>query len=244
MSFEVGIEKVENFKIEIDDKRTNPDTFKGALEKSLDLENIDTKLAGISQFFGEYGATKPTDLSIRLIDGKFGEGTIKDSTIEVQIPDIKNLVSETKTALGSLLEKNSEEEKEVISKQLILAVISSTILHEGTHGLLDSKPGSKFATEVEELSGIENIEGKISTLLDEGIVYAIQEIYAPEIKPIGSIAPRINENDREDVKMRKELGHRLRPIVENYLNLGKSMDRNFIAMASQELKEILINSQI
>jgi len=44
--------------------------------------------------------------------------------------------------------------------------------------------------------------------------------------------------------MRKELGHRLRPIVENYLNLGKSMDRNFIAMASQELKEILINSQI
>jgi len=97
---------------------------------------------------------------------------------------------------------------------------------------------------VEELSGIENIEGKISTLLDEGIVYAIQEIYAPEIKPIGSIAPRINENDREDVKMRKELGHRLRPIVENYLNLGKSMDRNFIAMASQELKEILINSQI
>lgn len=234
--------ETEKFKIEIIDDRDIKNKFKDALEDRLGQDSINTKLTKISQFFGEYSEREPKELSIKLVEGKFGEGTIKGSTIEIQIPNTNNLVDETKTALESLMENNTQEEKEKISKQLILAVTSSTILHEGTHGLLDSKPGSKLAKEMEELSGIENIEGKFSTLLDEGITYAIQEIFAPEIEPVGSIAPRINENDREIVKIRKDLGHKLKPMVETYLNLGKKMDRDFIIKSTQELKEILVNS--
>ena len=235
--------ELERFKIEIQDERTNPDRFKDALENELKIERFVSKLTKISNFFGEYGTANPNDLSVRLVDGKFGEGTIKGSTIEIQIPDTSGLVDETKTALGSLIEKNTEEEKEEISKQLVLAVASSTILHEATHGLLDSKPDSKFATEMEEISGIENVEGKYSTLLDEGITYAIQELFAPEIEPVGSIAPRINEKDEEIVKLRKKLGQKIRPLIEPYLLNNNKMDDDFIKKSTQELKEILFNNQ-
>ena len=236
--------EVESFGIEIQDDRTNPDRFKVALENQLEFEGIEKKLIKISKFFGKYSDTDPKDLSIRLVDGKFGEGTIKNSMIEIQIPDTSGLVNETKIALASLIRKNTEQEKEEVSKKLILAVATSTILHEATHGLLDSKPGSKLAAEMEEILGIENIQGKFSTLLDEGITYAIQEIFASEIEPIGNVAPRINKNDREIVKLRKELGHKLKPRVENYLNHGKEMDHGFIKEAAKQLQETLKQSML
>jgi hypothetical protein len=236
--------EMENFKIEIKDDRTNKDRFKDALENELETESVSTKLTKISNFFGEFCETDPKDLSVRLIDGGFGEGTIKGNVVEIQTPNTRDLVNQTTADLGYLMKNSTEEEKEEISKQLILAVTASTILHEATHGLLNSRPGSKFATEMEETAEIDNAEGKISTLLDEGITYAIQEVFAPEIKLIGSVAPRINKDDREIVKIRKELGHKLKPMVETYLNLGKSMNRDFITKSSQELKEVLINRHI
>lgn len=231
--------EIENFKIEIIDDITTKDTFKKALEERLEIDSINTKLTKIYQFFDKYSQRKPEDLSIKLVDGKFGEGTIEDSTVIIQIPNTSVLVDETKTALESLMKNNTQEEKEKISKQLILAVTSSTILHEATHGLLNSKPDSKFATKMEELSEIENVGGKYSTLLDEGIAYAIQEIFAPEIEPVGSIDPRINEKDSEIVKMRKALGHELKPMVETYLNLGNKIDDEFLKKATKQLQETL-----
>ncbi len=227
------------FVMKIEDTRTNPDTFKEALSAQLETEDISKKLTAISNFLGEFCETDPKDLSVRLVEGTFGEGTIKDTVAEIQIPNTRDLVDQTINNLESVIEKNTEEQKKEISKQLILAVTASTILHEATHGLLNSKPDSKFALKMEELSGIKNVGGYFSTLLDEGIAYAIQEIFAPEVEPVGSIAPRINEKDSDIVKMRKELGHELKPMVETYLNLGNKIDDEFLKEAIKQLQETL-----
>jgi len=232
------------FEIKIEDSRTIKDLdFPRDLSERIITDKVHEALIKARKFFGEYAAANPQDLTVNLVDGTFGEGTIKKTSIEVQVPSIEALFSNTRAFLEPMLEDASKEEKDKLTKQLVLATTASTILHEGSHGLLNSRPDSKFASDMEQILGIENTNGKFSTLLDEGIAYAIQEIYAPEIKPIGSLAPRINEDDREIVKWRKRLGQKLRPTVEKYTILGKSIDKEFFKEASHSLYEILLNQE-
>jgi len=91
------------------------------------------------------------------------------------------------------------------SDVLSTALTASTALHEGVHGLLDSRPGSKFVSEFEAVTGFPNEQGRASSLLDEGIAYAVQGIYAPDVEPIGSLAPVARETDQREVRQRKLL---------------------------------------
>lgn len=135
-----------------------------------------------------------------------------------------------------MLPNSSEEERNGRSSELVMALSSSTILHEGVHGLLDSKPGSKFAQDLERVSGLKDESGSKATLLDEGIAYAIQGVYAPSVEPLGSLSPIPRDDERGEVKMRKELGVRLRPKIEEYLKTNRQMDDELLAFASEQLK--------
>lgn len=236
---ETVLSQEQGFKINIEDGRTIPNEIqKDKLSERLKTDKIDIVLGKVHNFLGEYTDAAPKNLSIELIDGVFGEGTIKETTVKLQMPSREKVILDTKEALEPMFKNKTNEEKDESAEQLVMAVASSTVLHEGVHGLLDSKPGSKFSSELAKAFGVDNDEEKISTFLDEGIAYAIQEIYAPDVPPIGNLAPRVNERDREIVKQRKELGKRLKPIIEYYLTSGKNIDREFFRAAANSISEV------
>ncbi|MBP8591553.1 hypothetical protein KBI33_03795 [Candidatus Shapirobacteria bacterium] len=202
-----------------------------ALSERLKADNVDIALSQTCKFLGKYSRCRPQDLSIQLVNGKIGEGTIKGTVIELQLPTREQAISEIKDFMGPLLEDVMGKNKNKIVEELITTLAVSIVLHEGAHGMLDSKPGSRFASDFEAVTGLPNEQGRASTLLDEGIAYAIQAIYAPNLEPVGSIAPAVKETDKELVKQRKTLGEKLKPMIKEYIDSGKSIDTNFFEKA-------------
>lgn len=129
---------------------------------------------------------------------------------------------------------------------MLYTLEAQTVLHEGTHALLDSKPGSTF-TQAIELRGVANEMGYDSTLLDEGITHAIQNYFAPISEKLGRLTVRphtveemraaTDPQKRETLK-RKILGNQLTLLVEQYLNGQRQIDEDFIDKAVNMLKEI------
>jgi len=158
--------------------------------------------------------------------------------IEIQLPNDEIAIAELKSGLGTILETVTEDEKDTKCREIINASCTSTALREGIRGLLDSKPGSQFAQDFESVSGLSNEHGRESTLLAEGIAYAIQGIYAPDVQPLGSLAPVSGEGERADVIVRKKLGETLRPKVKEYLEAGKNLDGGFLSFASEEIMKL------
>ena len=227
------------FNMRVDDARQNKDASQQfALSERLKADNVDIALSQAHKFLGEYGGCHHQDLSVQLVDGKIGEGTIKGTVIELQLPGREQAISETRGFIEPLLKDVKEEDKDKVVGGLAIALTASTALHEGVHGLLDSRPGSKFSSDFEAVTGFPNEQGRASTLLDEGIAYAIQGIYAPDVEPIGSIAPAAKKADERSVKQRKTLGEKLRPTVKEYIDSGRSIDTNFFEIAKGAMIDV------
>ena len=227
------------FNLQVEDSRQSEDASQQfALSERLKADKVDVALHQTHEFLGEYAATRPQDLSIRLVDGNLGEGTINGSVIELQLPGKEQAVAETRGFVEPLLKEVGDENIDSLAGELATALTASTALHEGVHGLLDSRPGSKFSSDFEVVTGFPNEQGIASTLLDEGIAYAIQGIYAPDIEPIGSLAPVARETDEREVRQRKVLGEKLRPVVQGYLDEGRSIDEGFFERAKQSIIEV------
>lgn len=209
-----------------------------ALSERLKKDNVDVSLVQTHKFLGEYSGNNPQDFSVQLVDGKIGEGTIKGNVIEIQQPGREQAILETRSFIEPLLKDVKVGDKDKVAEELATALTASTVLHEGVHGMLDSKPGSKFASDFEAVTGFLNEQGRASTLLDEGIAYAIQGIYAPEIEPIGSLAPVARYTDERAIRQRKLLGEKLKPLVKEYIDDGKSIDTEFFKKAGQFVIEI------
>ncbi len=232
------------FQIQVEDAREEKDAGQQyALTERLRTDKIDLALSETKKFLGKYSTVEPNSLSAQIIEGKIGEGTIKGTTIEIQMPPKEQSISEMKSMLGSILEKIPEEERDAKCEEIILALCASTILHEGAHGLINSQPDSDLAHDFEEITDIENINGDISTLLDEGIAYAVQAVYAPEIQPLGSLAPTAKESENENVRFRKKLGERLRPRIQEYLDQEKSADNEFLSFAASVIKNLELDTK-
>lgn len=232
-SFEKQEQK--RFKFQISDAREKPDPGQElALAERLEADEVDIALQETKEFLGDYSQTDPPELSIKMIEGNLGQGTIRDKVIEIEMPAMDKAIDRLQEILQPRFEELSGEQ----CREIFLALCASTSLHEGIHGLLDSTPGSKFARDLERVSGIKDPGGERSTLLDEGIAYAAQGIYAPKIEPVGSLAPRAKETDEEIVKKRKRLGERLRPKVTEYLEEKKTIDESFLFFATQSLSEV------
>ncbi len=208
------------------------------LSKKLQVDKIDAALVQTCIFLGRYSGNKPQDFSIQLVDGKIGEGTINGNVIEIQLPSRRQAISEVRALIEPLLKNYGDEEKDKVAEELVMAATASTVLHEGVHGLLDSRPGSAFFVDFEAITGFPNKQGETSTLLDEGIAYAVQGIYAPNVELIGNVAPIVKETDERLVKWRKKLGEKLRPDVKEYMESKKSINTAFFEKAKQFIVEI------
>lgn len=227
------------FNMRVDDARQSKDAAQQfALSERLKTDKVDLALVQAHKFLGEYSGNNPQDLSIQLVDGKIGEGTIKGKVIEIQLPSREQAISETRGFIEPLLKGVEDENKDKVAEELATALTASTALHEGVHGMLDSRPGSKFASDFEVVTGFPNEQGRASTLLDEGIAYAVQGIYAPDVEPIGSLTPVARETDEREVRQRKVLGEKLRPVVKEYLDAGKSIDADFFEIAKEAIIDV------
>ncbi len=233
------------FNIPISDSRKEKDSGQQlAISERFKKDKVDLALNKTKQFLGKYSSVKLQELSVNLIDGKIGEGQLirnKDTNspiIELQLPTGENANTEIDLSLGTLLSNLGRDEKKEKCKEISEALVVSTILHEGVHGLLVSRPDSQFAQDLEAVMEFPNENGKTSTLLDEGIAYAIQGIYAPNIKPLGSLAPVTKDTDEKIVQQRKILGEKLRPIVKDYIDSGISIDDNFFETAKNAIIEV------
>lgn len=227
------------FNLQIEDGRQGKDAYwQFALAERLKAGRVDLALLQTHKFLGEYTTKHPQDLSIKLVDGNIGEGTINGSIVELQLPSREQAITETRGFIEPLLKDASQENKDKIAGEIATALTASTALHEGVHGLLDSRPGSKFSSDFERVTGFPNQQGRASTLLDEGIAYAIQGIYAPDVEPIGSLSPVARETDEREVRQRKVLGEKLRPIIQECIDNGKSIDTDFFETARQAIIEI------
>ncbi len=131
-----------------------------------------------------------------------------------------------KSALNQVLADIPEQQRDACCEDIIFAATASTAMHEGVHGLLNSRPDSQLSR-------------GLSTFLDEGVTYALQDINAPVIEPIGSLAPTHRDTDRPEVKQRKELGQKLKPEVKRYLEKGRSVDDAFLTFASTQVKKVI-----
>jgi hypothetical protein len=224
----------------IEDMRQDCDSVQTfLLAERIKTDEVDLALGRVKRLLGDYSPTETKDLSIRLIDGIVGEGQLfGKGIIEIQLPKDTEAIKEMKLALETTLQNVEENETDSKCREIINAVCASIVLHEGIHGLLDSKPGSKFAQDFERISGLENEHGAESTLLDEGIAYAVQGIFAPEIQPLGSLAPVFREGEREEVVKRKRLGELIRPKIKEYLDFDKTLDDDFLTFAIQEMLKL------
>lgn len=232
--------KTQQFQLRVIDSRKEPNAGQQfALTERLKADEVGRNLRNVKRFFGGYSTTEPKELSVSIIEGKIGEGTIGGTTIEIQMPQTEEAIPKLEELLKPLLDGISPEARSEKCKEILFALTSSTILHEAVHGLLDSKPGSRFASDFERVSGLENVEGKISTLLDEGIAYAIQGMNAKKVEPLGSLAPMAKNSDSLDVKQRKILGEKLKPKVAEYIQQGKVIDDEFFSFAANAVRKVL-----
>ncbi|MBU0708950.1 hypothetical protein KJ596_04370 [Patescibacteria group bacterium] len=219
--------------IEVTDSRKSPDANQAEnISEQIETDSIIDSLQDAKNFLGKYSTKSPQELSVKIVEGILGEGTVKGTQIEIQMPS----QTEAIRGLQESLEPNFGEVSEQESDELVLASATSTVLHEGVHGILDSTPTSQLAVDYERVSGTPNTNEDVVALLGEGIAYAIQGCYAREVQPIGSLAPRINEQDSPEVKKRKALGEKLKPKVNEYIDAGKEIDDEFLAFASQQIK--------
>lgn len=236
---EKGRMEMSRFQMQVEDTRKEKDPGQQfALTEGLRADEVDLALLKAKRFLGVYSSVEPNNLSVRIVDGRVGEGTIQGAVIEVQLSPRGQAIAEMKSVLGPILEEVQVEDRDAKSEEIVLALFASTVLHEGVHCLINSRPDSLFARDFEEVSGIENENGEISTLLDEGIAYAVQGIYAPVVEPLGSLAPSAKETDSDKVRLRKDLGEKLRPKVKEYFDHERVIDNEFFSFAASAMKDL------
>lgn len=222
-------------KFKVTDLRKNPDFDQIQLLKvELKRERIDPRLQKSKSFFGKYSLGVPNKLEVRIIDGKVGEGELKNKAIQIQLPPMIQAIQQLKEMLSLYFRKLTDKN----CREIFWALTVSTIFHEAVHMLLDSRPGSKFTDDFEQISGFKNTRGEASTLLDEGLVYAIQGIYSKSIMPIGSLRPEPKNSDSQSVKIRKRLGMYLAPKVEEYFQKNQSLDNEFFSFAAKQFDKL------
>lgn len=216
-----------------------------AVNRRLETDSVRDHWRVIVRFLGQYHSRiDPDTMIINYRTGELGKGEMVNGStnvIYIDIPELHSAVAHIQT----LLESEGIQTNETLVKNIVHALIAQTVLHEGTHVLFHTRPESPFAQAVESF-GIENKYGMISTLLDEGITYAIQNYYAPSIDGYGKLVLRDctvdqvrEESDpkEKEVLRRKVLGQLLSPLVARYMDEGKAMDLTFIQEATSILKK-------
>jgi hypothetical protein len=112
-------------------------------------------------------------IGICLIDGELGDGEVSGGKVCVALPEHEEMIGQTKKHLGVDSVQSSIEDIEKVA----YTVATSVVLHESTHKLIESSPGSSLHAKLEELRDKEDSDAKYSTFVDELIVVAVQRLF-------------------------------------------------------------------
>lgn len=182
----------------------------------------------------------PSQLSIKIEDGsEIGSAEVvfdNDGAVSIVLicPSEDLGVEKLKQ---EFLKAGIDYDKEVLRK-LFYTAQSQTIFHEGIHVLLESKPGSVLAKAVEAL-GYSNKNNCHATLLDEGITYACQDIFAPVVEPLGKLEYQLDEGATDIVNLRKKLGRLIRPLIQKYLENNQEIDQAFLSDSAAFMEQVV-----
>lgn len=223
--------------LEIIDKRANQDVVQAyLLSERIKKDLIVANLREVKRLMGDYASdVDPGDLEVDLMEGEFGSGTIKGKVVELCLPADSAVVESILPVVDVLFPETNINDKDTKAREVANAVLSSTVFHEGTHAMIDSKPGSKMSRDLE----IDDPDGETGTMIDEGITYALQGIYAKE----NYLIPDVKQDDRIEVQVRKRLGERLRPKIKEFIDGGKAIDKEFLQICLKELEQVKIEKQ-
>jgi hypothetical protein len=224
------------FQIKIIDSRQYPDkSQQEKLRQHLEQDQIACILTQIKKILGPYSSVSPEDISVEIVDGDISHGTIEGETVKLPLLGHQASIDLAKEKARMLGVDNLPEPQ---CEKAILTITASKILHEAVHGLLESRPGTRFLTDLEMISGVSDEQAERATLLDEGIAHAVQGLYAKSMEPFGYLGPQISLNDELIVQQRKKLGKKLEPIIKEYFNNSQPLDDRFLSVANQYLIEV------
>lgn len=220
--------------------------FKNRLEN----DKVEEKLIQFENFLGPYTNQKVAEgLSVNLVRGPFGSGEVVNGVLSVNLPTNSEILAATNDPRAEPFLKVLTDAGTTY-KEIALISASSTTLHELEHTIIDSRPGSQLAIDFENAQPPEqkivlDEGGHTLSLLDEGITYAFQLEKDSESELIQKLEDKKPQKDESvTVKMRKELGEKLRPIVKEYVDGGKQLDGEFLKFASVEMKKLDIEKYV
>lgn len=240
-----GFEKLEGSEVKIskmevkDSRGEKADTIQeGELKAKLESDKVEEKLTQFEDFIGKYTKQKVSEgLEINIVYGPVGTGEVVEGILKVNLPNSDEIEAVSK-------DEKSKQFLDVLRdagttyEEVALASVSSTVLHESEHMIIDSRPDSELDKDFETNTGIENDEaGHILSLLDEGITYAFQMEKDSEselFKKLEGKKPQTEES--YTIESRKKLGLALQPKVKEYLDGGKSIDDEFLKFAGELMK--------
>ena len=181
-----------------------------------------------------------------LVEGPVGNGQVKDEKLTVNFPNNKEIESSSMITPESKSDLDLLAETGITYKELVFTLGSSVVLHESSHGILDSGIGSQLEKDFSEITGISNdIEGHTLSFLEEGIVYAYQMLSDEGDEVYNKLDGKKPQGEEGyTVAMRKRLAKALRTKVEDYINQGKQIDGNFIKFAGEEMKKLDIQRYV
>lgn len=215
------------------------------LQERLRKDHVSENWCRVQVFFGKYGTQfDPNTFVVRLTDGNLvGQAEVirtsedKQAEIILKMPNeavaVQFLQAEFKNACY-VFDANT-------SKEIFYAVQSQTIFHEGIHLLLFSQPSSLLAKRLHD-GGFSNRDNCHATLLDEGITYALQDYFAPDVNELGKLLYRVDYSSTATIDIRKQLGKLIYPIIQEYLDEKKQVDDIFVQQVINQL-ELVVSKQ-
>ena len=217
--------------LSIADKRSEPDNVQiHLLSERIKNDHVVDTLVEIKRMMGQYSSNvDPGDIPVELVDGEWGSGEYSKGVLNVKLPS-DNKVVELVTPFAKSL-NIPDRDLDDVAREAANAALSSTVLHEATHVLIDSKPGSKMSADLE----VGDPNGETDTMIDEGITYALQGIYAKE--PY-LVPDETRDEGRKEVRIRKKLGGRIRPRVKELLDNKGVVDKKFLKYCLETLREV------
>jgi len=230
------------FKLKVEDCRFQKDSIQDFFfAEKLKRDRVDLVLNETKKFLGNYSSIDPQKLMIKIIDGCAGEGAIKGSIIEIQLPSEEKAAVQLRHTIDDLFPNLLEDQRTNKINELALALSASTFLHEGTQGLLSGKYRSKFVQDFKKAYGSRDKKSIASALLVDGIAYAMQGIYTQDIGFFDKLAPCIRFCDKGGkIKTREALGVKLMPKIKEYIMVNRQLDVDFLIFASKQLKNLYL----
>lgn len=249
-----GQEIIKSKRLEVVDTRGVEAGNESIFKVKMTTEKIEEKLDRFENFVKNYKRENSGEVKINLVNGIFGDGQVKNGILEVNLPteaDIEaNKDREDMQPFVRLVERSGSNYEDFVYGACV-----STAMHESEHMIVDSRPGSKLENDFRGATGIENDGGGFTlSLLDEGIVYG----YQYEVDSQSGVNQKMDEGkaeyeqeigqkisgDSPVVAARKELGRRLRPEIRRYLLQGWQLDKSFLNIAGDRMKEVGIEKYI